>query len=304
MSKPVTDASEPTSANFLGLSASLSDWDTAQVAILPVPYDATASYGAGARFGPQAIIEASHEVELFDDELSNEPCNVGVHTRPPLEPHAGGPEAMSERVEAELNALFDAGKFPIMLGGDHSLSIGAVRAALQHHPELTVVQIDAHADLRDEYQSTPYSHACIARRSVEMGAELVQIGIRSLSRDEADWLGEHPDVRPVYARQLWEDLSAAQEAIDEIDSPVYLTFDVDALDPSIMPATGTPEPGGLTWPQTLSLLRRICSQCHVIGADVVELAPIPNMSAPNVLTAKLAYKLIGYPTEREAILRR
>lgn len=283
--------------NFLGLPSEQSDFERARVAIVPVPYDGAASYGVGARFGPQAIIDASHEVELFDDEFSSEPCQVGVHTRPFLEPHAGAPEAMSERVEAELNALFDVGKFPIMLGGDHSLTIGAVRAALQRHPELTLVQIDAHADLRDEYQSTLFSHACVARRFVEMGAKLVQIGIRSLSREEADWLDDHPKAKTVYARQLWEGLSAAEQAIDAIDGPVYLTFDVDALDPGIMPATGTPEPGGLTWPQALSLLRRLCSRCEVVGADVVELAPIPGMTAPNVLTAKLAYKMIGYYAE-------
>ena len=297
MGKPVSDTPEPTSANFLGLPSSLSDWDTAQVAILPVPYDATASYGAGARFGPRSILDASHEIELFDDELANEPCRVGVHTRPFLEPHAGGPELMSKRVEAEVNSVLEIGRFPITLGGDHSLTVGAVRAALHNHPELTLVQIDAHADLRDDYQSTPYSHACVARRAVEMGAKLVQIGIRSLSREEADWLGDHPeDATTVYARELWHSLSAANRAIDAIEGPVYLTLDVDALDPSIMPATGTPEPGGLTWPQALSLLRRLGSRGDVVGADVVELAPIPGMTAPNVLAAKLVYKLIGYRT--------
>ena len=297
MGKPVADTPEPTSANFLGLPSSLSDWDTAGVAILPVPYDATASYGAGARFGPRAIIDASHEIELFDEELSNEPCHVGVHTRPALDPHAGGPEAMAERVEAEMSALFDAGKFPVMLGGDHSLTTGAVRAALQHYPELTLVQLDAHADLRDDYQSTPYSHACVARRAADMGAKLVQIGIRSLSKEEADWLDNHPEVRTVYAREIWEDLAAAEQAIDDIEGPVYLTFDVDALDPSVMPATGTPEPGGLTWLQTLALLRPSFRRCHVVGADAMELAPIPGLTAPNVLTARLVYKLIGYYAE-------
>ena len=281
-------------SNFLGLPSSLSDWDTAQVAILPVPYDATASYGSGARFGPRAVIDASHEIELFDDEFSNEPCRVGVHTRPFLEPHAGGPELMSKRVEAEVNTALEVGKFPITLGGDHSLTIGAVRAAFQQHPELTLVQIDAHADLRDDYQSTPYSHACIARRAADTGAKLVQIGVRSLSKHEADWLDNHPEVRTVYARDLWENLGQADQAIDAIDGPVYLTFDVDALDPSIMPATGTPEPGGLSWPQTMALLRRLFRRCHVVGADVVELAPIPGMTAPDVLTARLVYKMIGY----------
>ena len=284
--------------NFLGLPNELSDFERAQVAIVPVPFDGAASYGVGARFAPQAIIDASHEIELFDEELSNEPCNVGIHTRSPLEPHAGGPKAMAERVEAELLSLFDAEKFPMMLGGDHSLTIGAVRAALQRHADLTLVQIDAHADLRDAYQSTSYSHACIARRTADMGAKLVQIGIRSLSRGEADWLAANPDAQTVYARQIWADLSVADQVIDDIDSPVYVTFDVDALDPSIMPATGTPEPGGLSWPQTLSLLRRLFRRCRIIGADVVELAPIPGMTAPNVLAAKLAYKLIGYRSDR------
>ncbi len=282
--------------NFLGLQAELSDPDRARFVVVPVPYDGAASYGVGARFGPQAILDASREIELFDDELAHEPCNVGIHTRAPVEPHAGGPGAMAERVEAEMTAPLEDGRFPIMLGGDHSLTIGALRAALQHHPELTLVQIDAHTDLRDAYQSTPYSHACVARRAVEMGAKLVQIGIRSLSQIEADWLRDHPeDATTVYARELWHGLDAANRAIDAIERPVYLTFDVDALDPSIMPATGTPEPGGLTWPQTLALLRRLCSACDVIGADVVELAPISDMTAPDVLTAKLVYKLIGYP---------
>lgn len=283
--------------NFLGLPAEPSDPGRARFVVVPVPYDGAASYGVGARFGPQAILDASREIELFDDELAEEPCHVGIQTRPPLEPHAGGPEAMSERVEAEMSSLFHDGRFPIMLGGDHSITVGAVRAAKERYRELTLVQIDAHADLRDEYQSTPYSHACVAWRSVEMGTNLVQIGVRSLSKDEADWLDEHPEyATTVYARELWQDLDRAEDVIDGIEGPVYLTFDVDALDPGIMPATGTPEPGGLTWPQTLALLRRLCRQCEVIGADVVELAPIPGMSAPNVLTAKLVYKLIGYQT--------
>ena len=281
-------------SNFLGLPAELSDPEGARFVVVPVPYDGAASYGVGARFGPQAILDASREIELFDDELSHQPCSVGIHTRPSVEPHSGGPEAMAERVEAEMSSLFAAGQFPVLLGGDHSITIGAVRAAVERYPELTLVQIDAHADLRDHYQSTPYSHACIARRAADMGAKLVQIGIRSLSQEEADWLGRHPEAITVYARDLWENLDQADQAIDAIDGPVYLTFDVDALDPSIMPATGTPEPGGLTWPQTLALLRRLCRQGEVIGADIVELAPIPGISAPNVLTAKLAYKLIGY----------
>lgn len=277
---------------FAGLPLEHSSWQRAQVAILPVPYDLTTSYQTGARHGPQAILDASLHVELYDDELEAEPYKVGIHTLPPLEPLASGPEEMGKRIEQATRQILKARKFPLVLGGDHSITFGVAKALSTEHKQLSVLQLDAHADLRDSYHGTKYSHACVARRISEL-ARLFQIGIRSLSREEAELMDEL-NVTTVFARELYHNPKAIEKALNALNDPVYITLDVDVFDPSVMPATGTPEPGGLDWYTTLMILRHVFEKHRVVGCDVVELAPIPGMAAPDFMIAKLVYKLIGY----------
>lgn len=282
--------------NFGALPEKHARWDKARVAILPVPYDLTTSYQPGARRGPQAIIEASTQLEFYDAELDDEPYQVGIHTLPALHPTVSGPKEMSKEIQSAFERVLDAGKFPVVLGGDHSVSHGVIQALAKRFEKFSVLQLDAHADLRDEYQGSKWSHACIGRRVVELKhARLVQIGIRSLSREEADVVKRKPEnLFSVSAAALQEDPQAGLKALKHLQDPVYITIDVDAFDPSIMPATGTPEPGGLNWYQTLSLLHQTFKHHDVLGCDVVELAPLPGSVAPDFLTAKLVYKLIGY----------
>jgi agmatinase len=250
-----------------------------------------ASYRPGARLGPQAILETSRQLELYDEELEREPYRVGICTLPPLEPVAEGPEQMIARIKRVVSEVLAGGKFPLLLGGDHSITLGAVQA-LTASGKLSVLQLDAHADLRDEYQGTKWSHACVGRRIGEL-AGLVQLGVRSLSREEAEFL-EVSEITMITARTLLEDPRPAERAIDRLKDPLYITVDLDVLDPALMPAVGTPEPGGLDWQSTLALLRYASKTHRVVGCDLVELAPIPGLSAPDYLAAKLVYKMIGY----------
>ena len=197
-----------------------------------------------------------------------------------------------KRIEHTTKQILKPRKFPIVLGGDHSITLGVVRALASEYGKLSVLQLDAHADLRDSYQGTKYSHACAGRRISEI-ARLFQVGIRSLSLEEAQFM-KGSKVTTVYAREVLRDSKSSQKVLDALRDPVYITLDVDVFDPSIMPATGTPEPGGLDWLEILALLRHAFENHRVVGCDVVELAPIPGMVAPDFLTAKLVYKLIGY----------
>jgi agmatinase len=285
--------------NFLGLPSELSDWDQSSVVILPVPYDLTTSYQAGGRFGPSAILDASTQVELYDDELGSEPCNIGIHTLPALEPIATNPEAMHSRVQDVVGAIIDAGKFPITLGGDHSITIGVLNSLKERYEEFSVLQLDAHADLRDTYHESRVSHACVARRASEM-ASVTQIGIRSISSDEIEFVKNAAQVKTIFARELNSGLDSALSAIDDLKGPVYLTLDVDVFDPSIMPATGTPDPGGLDWYAVTALIKKLFQTKEIIGCDVVELAPIGGMKAPDFLVAKLVYKIIGYYSQKSS----
>lgn len=279
-------------STFGGLAPEYSDYQQSRFVLLPLPYDLTASYRPGARSGPQAILNASRYLELYDEELQSEPYHAGIHTVPALEPVASGPEAECARVEQIVGWLLDDGKFPILLGGEHSLTIGAIAAVARKHKNFSVLQFDAHADLRDEYEGTRFSHACVGRRIAER-ARLVEIGIRSLSAEEADYL-KGASVTVGYAAELQRDPLLVSRLLRELFDPVYITVDLDVFDPSIMPATGTPEPGGLGWYEVLDILRTVCDSHEVLGADVVELAPLPGQVAPDFLAAKLVYKLVGY----------
>jgi len=286
---------------FLGAEPPVSDFETARSVILPVPYESTTSYSGGTRQGPQSIIEASRFVELYDQELDREICDVGIHTLPALELTKAGPaEAAAELEEAYGKVLRAIGdRFPLVLGGEHGISAPLIRAMARHLDDgsgerLTVLQLDAHADLRDGYEGTTHSHASFAFRTLDV-ADYVQVGIRAVSSEERAVMRAHPDkIRVFWADQMWENDRWIDEAIAALGPRVYLTVDVDYFDPSLVPSTGTPEPGGGDWYRTLRFLRRVFQERQVVGADVVEHAPIPGFHAPDFLVAKLVYKLIGY----------
>jgi agmatinase len=286
---------------FLGAEPPHSDFETARALIVPVPYESTTSYSGGTKFGPRAILEASRYVELHDQELDREPVEVGIHTLPALElTKAGAAEAAAELEDAYGRILRAKGdRFPVALGGEHAISAPLVRATARHLEEngggrLTVLQLDAHADLRDGYEGASHSHASFAFRTLDV-ADYVQVGIRAVSKEERQVMRDNPDrITVVWADDMWEDDAWMGRAIDALGEHVYLTVDVDYFDPSLVPSTGTPEPGGGDWYRTLRFLRRVFAERKVVGADVVEHAPIGGFHAPDFLVAKLVYKLIGY----------
>ena len=283
---------------FGGTAQATIDFETARVVILPVPLDRTTSYVAGTRSGPHEILAASAHLELWDEETQTDVHAVGICTLPEMEfPFATMGEVMAEirRVAAEL---VDRGKFPVVLGGEHSITAPIVAAVAAGHPGLSVLQIDAHADLRDSYMGEPHSHACAMRRVLEH-ARATQVGIRSLSTEEAAAIPALP-TRIFYDFDMRKDEHWIDRVVDGLGDAVYITIDCDGLDPAIMPAVGTPEPGGLSWYELLALLRRVIEKRRVVGCDVVELCPIPGNVAPNFLCAKLVYKILTYQFGRQA----
>jgi len=288
----------PTSP-FLDLPPEFSCLASAAVCILPVPYDATSSYQAGARFGPAALIAASHQVEMFDEQLQQETYRIGIHTCPAVRPNAAGPEAMIADVREAYEQLLDAGKFVVLVGGEHTVTLGAIAALRRKRADrpFGVVQFDAHRDLRPAYDGTPWSHACVMARVVEWGLPVVQLGVRAWSLEENE-VGASASVTSLTARDLatGNPVELLNGALANLPEDVYLTFDLDALDPSIMPSTGTPEPGGLLWYPTLQLIEEVVRRRRIIGFDVVELAPIAGLVAPDLLAARLLYRTLGLIT--------
>lgn len=283
--------------NFGGLPIEYSTLEAATFVVAPVPYDLTSTYQSGSRRGPSAIIEASANMELYDEELRKETFQAGIHTLDPLESDARGPKEMMGRVREMIAEILSHNKIPIMLGGEHSISFGAVQAVKEKYPELSVLQLDAHADLRDSYQESPFSHASVARRISEI-AELTQVGIRSLSTEEAVFM-EQSNVVTRFADDLYADPDWEEKICKNLKSDVYITIDLDVFDPAVMPSTGTPEPGGLSWRDVLVLIRAVSKKCRIRGFDVVELSPIPGLVAPDFLASKLIYRIMGYITENK-----
>lgn len=276
--------------NFGGLDPEFASLEAASAVILPAPYDFSTTYQGGTRWGPRALIAASRNMELWDDELGAV-YRRGIHTLPELEPTALGPEAMAERVEQAVDWILERGKLPVMLGGEHSLTAGAVRATAKRYPKLSVLQLDAHADMRDEYLDSPYSHACVMRRVREQ-VPASSVGIRSLSEEEAAHLKSHP--APIWSVRQFRALDGKWDPIlKTLTDDVFVTFDLDALDPGILPATGTPEPGGLDWYEAVDLLAAVSRRSRIVGFDVVELAPLPGHVASDFLAARLVYRMIG-----------
>lgn len=278
---------------FAGVQSTVED---ARILVLPVPYDSTTSYKTGAREGPQAIIDASANMELFDHELRRETADVGVHTLPEVAPVMSGPQAMVERLGHIAAQLVRSDKLLCTLGGEHLLSVAPAWAYADRYPDLTVLQFDAHADVREEYAETGYNHACTARRILER-SPVVQVGIRSLSRDEWDFLQTGPPVTTFWAEQLPLSDADLDRLVDGLSDHVYLTFDLDAFDPGVISGVGTPEPGGLTWAEALRILRRVTRDRRIVGFDLMEYCPAEGNTAGAFTAAKLAYKLMGYCTE-------
>lgn len=290
--------SEQPYPSFAGEDARPCTYAEARVAVLPVPYEGTVSYGGGAAAGPRALLEASAQLEMYDEELDTCVDAVGLHTLPPVDCAGAAPEGVMERIHAAALGPLRDGKFLVTLGGEHSISYGVFTAqqAVRTRP-FSLLQIDAHADLRPSYQGTPHSHACIMARAHDLGLPFVQVGIRALSAEERGFLRRTGlEANVFWAHTLAErpDDGWMDEVVERLGEDVYVTLDVDGLDPTIMPATGTPVPGGLGWYTTLRLLRRVARRRRIVGCDITELAPIPGQHAPDFLAARLVYKLIGY----------
>lgn len=286
----MTDGNKGTPLNFMGLSEDLAAYDKARAAVLCVPYEATTTYGHGTGQGPAAILEASQQVELYDEELDAETCEIGIATVAPFEdPPKDG------RFRAHLTEVCDGllsdGKFVVSLGGEHTISAPLVEAFKKHYPNLWVLQLDAHSDLRDRYQGSPWNHACVMARIAEL-CPYVGVGIRSGVRGERGQL--KPPSRLFYAHEMRRTADWPDRALEALGDPVYVTIDLDFFDPADAPSVGTPEPGGFHWYETLAFLRRVIASRNVVGFDVVELSPKPGFPASDFLAAKLVYKLLGY----------
>lgn len=281
--------------NFGGIDPAYPTFEEAVFVVIPIPYDLTSTYQSGSRRGPHAILEASGNMELYDEELCKETYLTGIYTLSPLESDARGPGEMVHVIRHATADVLSHNKIPVILGGEHSISFGVVQAMREKFPGISVLQLDAHADLRNYYQCSPYSHASVGRRISEL-CPLVQAGIRSMSAEEAAFMKEST-IRTFSADFILEEQLWWEKIAETLSGDVYITIDIDVLDPSIMPATGTPEPGGIYWKDILRLVRAVSSCCRVRGFDVVELSPIPGMVAPDFLAAKLVYRIIGYLAE-------
>jgi agmatinase len=278
--------------NFLALDDALSNYESAKAVILPIPYEATVSYGAGTRNGPQAIIAASRQVETYDQEFGGSPCEIGIATLGELEQIASGPEAMMRRIEEAASAIIADRKFLMAFGGEHSISPSLVKAHKANYPNLSVLQIDAHTDLRPEYQGSPHSHACAMSRIWEI-CDFVSIGVRSFCGSENEKRARSQG-RLISAQDYHENHRLLSNILSLLSSDVYITFDVDGFDPSVMPSVGTPEPGGLLWDETLEIIKQVSKEKRIVGADIVELAPLPGLTYPDFAAARLAYKIIAH----------
>jgi agmatinase len=273
------------------------DFDESRAVILPVPVDRTTTYVGGTRNGPREILEASSHMELWDDELGIDVHGVGIFTLPEMELPFGELEPLMAEIRRVASEIFSRDKFLVTLGGEHSITPPLVAAAAAKYRGLSVLQIDAHADLRDCYMGTRHNHACAMRRALEH-APVTQVGIRSMSTEEAQAV-RSLKTRIFYDHSMRRDPRWIDQVVEGLSETVYITIDVDGLDPAIMPATGTPEPGGLSWYETLALLRATIERRTVIGCDVVELSPLPGIIAPNFLCAKLVYKILTYRFARD-----
>jgi agmatinase len=280
--------------NFGGVSSrSGGDVVSSRLVIIQAPYEGTVSYGSGTSRGPQAILEASMQVETRDDETGIDLEDLSYCLGAVIEGEGAPAEEYAKRVEEAVRPIVVDGRIPFVLGGEHSVTIGAVRAVRASHPDAHVLSIDAHADLRDQYGGSTHSHACVSRRLLE-GGRVTIVGVRSYSAEEAAFAAGAEGLRLIPARDVLSGEMPAKEIISHLGKKVYVTLDVDGLDPGVIPDTGTPEPGGLLWWDALSLLRRVAKKREIVGMDLVELAPGPDSRRSNFAAARLAAKMITY----------
>lgn len=289
--------------NFLGLDLPWCDPEQAGVHVLPAPYEHTSSYILGSDHGPNAVIEASQQVELYDELLQCEAYRLwgGVATAQPLALNGRTDQAAVDAIQAYVAPSVAAGKFAVTLTGEHTGALGAIRAHAARYPNLCVLQIDAHGDLRNAYHDNPYSHASVMARVVDDGLPLVQVGVRSVCPEEVERMRSTPRIATFFAGHILDPMGPYEgrasrwipDVVARCTGPVYVTFDCDGLDPSIVPALGTPEPGGLGWYDTLNLMRALAAGPGIIGMDVSEIAPIEGFVAPQFSVARLIYRILG-----------
>jgi agmatinase len=275
--------------NFGYIPEQYSNLDNSRIVIIPVAYDGTSTWVRGASKGPEAIIDASANLELYDIETDSQVYTQGIFTEHKIEAEA----TVAQIIDAVFETVhyhLQKDRFPIVVGGEHSVSIGAVKACAAHYEDLTVLQLDAHVDLRDEYQGSKYNHACVMARVKEI-CPIVQVGIRSMDVSEKDSLNKN---NVFFADDIYDKKDWIEKVTDRLSENVYVTIDLDVFDPSIMPSTGTPEPGGLLWYDVLLLLKTLCDKRNVVGFDVVELCPNIHNKSPDFLAAKLIYKFLSY----------
>ena len=275
-------------ANFCGLSGKLTAYSQASVVILPVPFDKTSTWGKGADKGPRAIINASRYLEFYDIETGSEVYKKGIFTANPI--HAASSSALMKKTGAAVSHYLKDNKMVVTLGGDHSVSVGVIKAYAKQYEALSILHLDAHADSRESYEGSAYNHACVIARAREITTNIVSVGIRSMD------VSELPNVdkkKMFFAHDIYDSDRWIKNAVRELTGPVYITIDLDVFDPGIMPSTGTPEPGGLGWYQVMKLLAAVSKAKHIVGFDVVELCPSKN-KAPDFLAAKLIYTLLSY----------
>jgi len=283
--------------NFLGIEKKYSNYKNSQIVVLSAPLEKTVSYGKGTSKGPEEILKASHYVEFYDEEQKRELCfEKGICTLEPMNLQKLSIEKALQKIHKEVAKHIDEGKFVVTLGGEHSLSAAPIMAFNERFPNLSILQIDAHSDLRDSYEGSKYSHASVMARVAEFNSNIVQVGIRAQCIDEVE-LKQKKGIKTFYAREIkmgmygenWHEL-----IVNNLTENVYITFDVDGLDPSLLPATGTPEPGGLFWDETMNLLKSVGTEKNIVGFDVVELAPTKYHPSSSFVAAKLVYKMMNY----------
>lgn len=291
---------KPLQENFLAIEEKYSSYENSRIVVLPVPYEYTTSYGHGAAKGPEAIIEASHYVEFYDEEFNSEICfDYGIATLYPLNFHGKKDEEALKIIEKTVDELLDDNKIVVTLGGEHTISIAPIKSHFKKYPDMCILHFDAHSDLRESYEDNPYSHASFMARVAEFFEtnKITQVGIRAQCKEEAEFIKQNK-INTFYAWQIrrrkfgenWQ-----KAVVDTLSENVYVTFDVDCFDPAIMPSTGTPEPNGLSYDEVLDILDEMLRQGKkIIGFDVVEFAPIEGLHHPNLTAARLTYKLMHY----------
>lgn len=287
----------PLNKNFLAIDKKFSSYDSSKIVILQAPYEKTTSYGKGTAKGPAAILKASHYVEFFDEETGKEVCfDAGIAALAPMKFAKLSGKKSLDLIYKNVNEHIKNGKFVITLGGEHSISTAPIKAHFDNYDDLSILHFDAHSDLRDEYEGSKYSHASFAARVAEFTTDITQVGIRAQCKEEYEFI-KSKGINTFYAFQMRNDgfnYILIDRIVKTLKKNVYITFDVDYFDPSIMPATGTPEPNGFYWDETMRLLKKVCEERNLVGFDVVELAPQKGYTFPDFMTAKLIYKILNY----------